>query len=210
MLLGLEPPSSGEVMLDGRRMGELGRMEVAGLVQPVFQDPYSSLNPRKTIASIISLPLRLQKTAGASDVGKRVDEIMELTGLPRRLAGAYPGQLSGGQRQRVAIARALIARPRLVICDEPTSALDVSIQSQILNMLQALRSELGLTFIIVSHNLAVIEHLADSVIVMSDGEIVERGDVDAIFAAPRHPYTRMLLDSVLTPDPSLGLPAVAV
>jgi peptide/nickel transport system ATP-binding protein len=197
------------VWLDGRPMAGLGRMEIASLVQPVFQDPYSSLNPRKTIASIISLPLRLRKTTGI-DIGKRVHEMMELAGLPRRLTGAYPSQLSGGQRQRVAIARALIARPRLVICDEPTSALDVSIQSQILNMLQDLRRELGLTFIIVSHNLAVIEHLADSVIVMSQGEIVERGEVDGIFAAPQHPYTRMLLDSVLTPDPSLGLPAVAV
>jgi peptide/nickel transport system ATP-binding protein len=137
---------------------------------------------------------------------KRVEEMMELVGLARRLYDNYPSQLSGGQRQRVAIARALINRPRMVICDEPTSALDVSVQSQILNLLQDLRRELGLTYLLISHNLAVVEHMADRVAVMYLGRIVEQTDTDTLFRAPRHPYTEALLKSVLTPEPGLGVP----
>ena len=131
---------------------------------------------------------------------------MELVGLPKRVFNAYPNQMSGGQRQRVAIARALINRPRMVICDEPTSALDVSVQSQILNLLQDLRAELNLTYVLISHNLAVVEHIATRVAVMYLGRIVEEAETGALFDAPRHPYSRALLDSVLTPDPSLGVP----
>ncbi len=206
ILLGLEAPTSGEVLLAGRATRDLSRLEMAALVQPIFQDPYLSLNPRKTVSSIISLPLRVRGSDVTAEIARKVTDIMELTGLPRRLAGAYPSQLSGGQRQRVAIARALVARPQVVVCDEPTSALDVSVQAQILNLLQDLRRELGLTYVLISHNLAVVEHLADEVLVMNQGEVVERGSVDDVFARPAHPYTRMLLASVLTPDPSLGLP----
>ena len=131
---------------------------------------------------------------------------MELVGLARRLYDNYPNQLSGGQRQRVAIARALINRPRMVICDEPTSALDVSVQSQILNLLQDLRRELGLTYLLISHNLAVVEHMADRVAVMYLGRIVEETPTDELFRAPKHPYTKALLQSVLTPEPGLGIP----
>ena len=131
---------------------------------------------------------------------------MELVGLARRLYDNYPSQLSGGQRQRVAIARALINRPRMVICDEPTSALDVSVQSQILNLLQDLRRELGLTYLLISHNLAVVEHMATRVAVMYLGRIVEEAETDALFRAPRHPYSEALLQSVLTPEPGLGVP----
>ena len=131
---------------------------------------------------------------------------MELVGLARRLYDNYPSQLSGGQRQRVAIARALINRPRMVICDEPTSALDVSVQSQILNLLEDLRRELGLTYLVISHNLAVVEHMARRVAVMYLGRIVEEADTDTLFGNPRHPYTAALLKSVLTPEPGLGVP----
>lgn len=206
MLLGLLPPTSGELLLEGAPISSLDRMAVARKVQPIFQDPYSSLNPRKTIGTIIGLPLTVQEGLSGDERRKRVEEMMERVGLPKRLAGNYPSQLSGGQRQRVAIARALINRPSIVVCDEPTSALDVSVQSQILNLLQDLRSEFGLTYLLISHNLAVVEHIADRVAVMYLGRIVEEAPTEALFAAARHPYSQVLLDSVLTPDPSLGIP----
>ena len=158
MMLGLLPPSSGEILFDGVPIQSIGRHDVARRVQPVFQDPYSSLNPRKTLAQIIGLPLDVHHVGARDERRARVEELMELVGLPRRLIYAYPSQLSGGQRQRVAIARALAMSPEVVICDEPTSALDVSVQAQILNLLRDLRRELNLTFVIVSHNLAVVEH----------------------------------------------------
>lgn len=206
MLLGLLPPTAGEIVLGGRPMSSLSRREVAGLIQPVFQDPYSSLNPRKSIGSIVALPLKIRGVAGAEARRTRAEEMMELVGLPRRLYDNYPSQLSGGQRQRVAIARALINRPRVVICDEPTSALDVSVQSQILNLLQDLRQDLGLTYLLISHNLAVVEHMATRVAVMYLGRIVEEADTEALFGSARHPYTAALLGSVLTPEPGLGIP----
>jgi peptide/nickel transport system ATP-binding protein len=206
MMMGLLAPSSGEILLDGKPISTLDRMTVARTVQPIFQDPYSSLNPRKTIGSIITLPLRVQGDRDPATWTKRAHEIMELVGLPKRVFNNYPNQLSGGQRQRVAIARALINRPKMVICDEPTSALDVSVQSQILNLLQDLRAELGLTYLLISHNLAVVEHIATRVAVMYLGRIVEQTDTGSLFDTPRHPYSRALLDSVLTPDPTLGVP----
>ncbi|MGD9828805.1 MAG: ABC transporter ATP-binding protein [Hyphomicrobiaceae bacterium] len=206
MLLGLLPPSSGAIEILGRPAASISRLEVSKLVQPVFQDPYSSLNPRKSIGSIIGLPLKVQGDPNPSTWRKRIEEMMELVGLPRRLFNNYPSQLSGGQRQRVAIARALINRPRMVICDEPTSALDVSVQSQILNLLQDLRTELGLTYVVISHNLAVVEHMATRVAVMYLGRIVEEADTETLFSRPRHPYTEALLQSVLTPEPGLGVP----
>jgi peptide/nickel transport system ATP-binding protein len=210
MMLGLLPPSSGEIVVGGMPIGRIDRLAIARRIQPVFQDPYSSLNPRKTLAQIIALPLEVHKIGTGEKRRARVEALMELVGLPRRLIYAYPSQLSGGQRQRVAIARALAMNPEIVICDEPTSALDVSVQAQILNLLQDLRRELGLTFVIVSHNLAVVEHMADRVAVMYLGRVIEAGPTAEIFARPRHPYTQTLLDSVLTPDPTRGLPAVAL
>ena len=206
ILLGLLPPSSGSIRVGGQPITGLARHEVAKLVQPVFQDPYSSLNPRKSIGSIIALPLKVQGGVDARAMRRRVEEMMELVGLARGLYDNYPNQLSGGQRQRVAIARALVNRPRIVICDEPTSALDVSVQSQILNLLQDLRRELGLTYLLISHNLAVVEHMADRVAVMYLGRIVEQADTDTLFRSPKHPYTEALLRSVLTPEPGLGIP----
>jgi peptide/nickel transport system ATP-binding protein len=206
MLLGLETPTGGSIKIQGKPVHQLGRLEIAGLLQPIFQDPYSSLNPRKSIGSIITLPLKVQGDPNPETWRRRAEEIMELVGLPSRVFQNYPSQLSGGQRQRVAIARALINRPQVVICDEPTSALDVSVQSQILNLLQDLRAELNLTYVVISHNLAVVEHMATRLAVMYLGRIVEEGDSEAVFAKPRHPYTEALLQSVLTPDPNLSVP----
>ena len=206
MMLGLLPPTGGEILLRGQPITALERKAIARTVQPIFQDPYSSLNPHKTIASIISLPLRVHGVGTAQEQIRWVREMMECVGLAPRLAQAYPNQLSGGQRQRVAIARALVMRPDLVVCDEPTSALDVSVQSQILNLLQDLQKELGLTYVLITHNLAVVEHMANRVAVMYMGQVVEEGEAAPLFARPRHSYTRMLLDSVLTPEPGLGLP----
>jgi len=210
MMLGLLLPTSGGIFVAGQPIHPIGRNEIARRVQPVFQDPYSSLSPRKTLAQIIALPLDVHNIGTREERRARVEELMELVGLPRRLIYAYPSQLSGGQRQRIAIARALAMSPEIVICDEPTSALDVSVQAQILNLLQELRRELNLTFVIVTHNLAVVEHMADRVAVMYLGRIIESGPTAQIFSAPRHPYTQTLLDSVLTPDPTRGLPEFAL
>jgi len=203
IILGLMPPSSGEVLVEGQHLATLDRRARARLIQPVFQDPYSSLNPRHRIRDIVALPLRAQ---GERDVDGKVIEMLGRVGLSAAMAERLPGQLSGGQRQRVAIARALILRPRIVVCDEPTSALDVSVQAQILNLLGELRRELGLTLVFISHNLAVVEHIATEVAVMYLGRIVEHAEVDALFRKAQHPYTKALLASVLTPEPGLGLP----
>jgi peptide/nickel transport system ATP-binding protein len=210
MLLGLQAPTGGDVLFDGKAIAGLDRIALARRIQPIFQDPYSSLNPRKTVGAIIALPLRVHRVGAASEWRRRVEAMMDLVGLARRFHDLYPAQLSGGQRQRVAIARALIMKPELVICDEPTSALDVSVQSQILNLLQDLRAELGLTYLLISHNLAVVEHMATRVAVMYLGRIVEEADTSTLFAAPRHPYTKALLASVLTPVPGLGLPDIGL
>ncbi len=206
MMLGLLPPTSGTLRLDGKAVGSADRIEVARILQPIFQDPYSSLNPRKSIGDIIMLPLRVQNDPNPETWQSRAEAIMDLVGLPKRVINNFPNQLSGGQRQRVAIARALINRPKIVICDEPTSALDVSVQSQILNLLQDLRSEFNLTYVLISHNLAVVEHMATRVAVMYLGRIVEQADTETLFKSPRHPYTEALLGSVLTPVPGLGVP----
>lgn len=206
MLLGLLEPTGGEILFDGKPLTRMNRLARARRVQPIFQDPYSSLNPRQTIEDIISLPLRVHRVGNSAQQASRVLEILDLVGLARRYAQSYPNQLSGGQRQRVAIARALVMKPEIVICDEPTSALDVSVQSQILNLLLDLRQELGVTYILISHNLAVVEHLATRVAVMYLGRVVEEKETEALFRNPQHPYTRALLDSVLTPEPGRGIP----
>jgi peptide/nickel transport system ATP-binding protein len=209
MILGLEKTTSGNLYIGGKNISEMPHRKIAKIIQPVFQDPYSSLNPRKTISKIISLPLRAQGLLkGGPELEERVDEIMEIVGLPAQLKYNYPNQLSGGQRQRVAVARALIMKPQMVLCDEPTSALDVSVQAQILNMLMDLRSELHLTYLFISHDLAVVEHIASRVAVMYLGRIVEEADARELFDNPSHPYTQALLESVLTPDPGMGLPSL--
>ena len=209
LILGLHAPTAGEVLVDGRRLDGMNRRERARLIQPVFQDPFSSLNPRRTVHDIVALPLAAQGIAGR-ETTERVNAMLERVGLTVEMAHRLPAQLSGGQRQRVAIARALVLRPRIVVCDEPTSALDVSVQAQILNLLAELRRDLGLTLLFISHNLAVVEHICDEVAVMYLGRIVERAATDALFRAPAHPYTRALLASVLTPEPGLGIPDVGL
>ncbi len=206
MLLGLLPPSGGHISLDGQDLRVLDRKAVARRVQPVFQDPYSSLNPRRRITSIVALPLEVHGIGSPAERRAQAIAMLDRVGLPARYADHTPGQLSGGQRQRVAIARALVMQPEIVICDEPTSALDVSVQAQILNLLMDLRREFGLTYVFISHNLAVVEHIATQVAVMYLGQVVEQAETATLFRTPRHPYTQALLASVLTPEPGLGVP----
>lgn len=210
VIMGLMPASEGDVLVDGRRLADLDRRERARLIQPVFQDPFSSLNPRHRVRDIVGLPLAAQGNIPASLRRERVTEMLVRVGLSPEMGERLPAQLSGGQRQRVAIARALVLRPRIVVCDEPTSALDVSVQAQILNLLAELRRELGLTYLFISHNLAVVEHVASEVAVMYLGRFVEHTDADSLFRDPQHPYTRALLASVLTPDPDQGIPDVGL
>ncbi|MEJ0079294.1 MAG: oligopeptide/dipeptide ABC transporter ATP-binding protein [Alphaproteobacteria bacterium] len=210
LILGLLAPTSGEALVDGRRLADLDRKARAQLIQPVFQDPFASLNPRRRVKDIVALPLVSQGTFSRHEIEQRVAAILERVGLSAEMGERMPAQLSGGQRQRAAIARALILEPRIVICDEPTSALDVSVQAQILNLLADLRRELKLTYIFISHNLAVVEHVASEVAVMYLGRIVERNETDSLFRAPRHPYTQALLASVLTPEPGRGVPDVGL
>ncbi|WP_430397949.1 ABC transporter ATP-binding protein [Ferrovibrio sp.] len=206
ILLGLLPPNAGEITLDGQPLAALGRRAVARRVQPIFQDPYSSLNPRRSLASLVALPLEVHGIGDAASRRRQAIEMLERVGLSSRYADRYARELSGGQRQRVAIARALVMRPDIVVCDEPTSALDVSVQSQIINLLLDLRRDFSLTYVFISHNLAVVEHIATRVAVMYLGRVVEQAETRHLFANPRHPYTRALLASVLTPEPQLGVP----
>ena len=166
-------------------------------VQMIFQDPFNSLNPRQRVESIIAEPLEIHcKEMSRHDRRARVGELLDQVGLPREAATRYPHEFSGGQRQRIGIARALAARPKFVVCDEPVSALDVSVQAQIVNLLQDLQEQLGLTYLFIAHDLAVVEHISDHVLVMYHGRIVESASADAIYADPQHEYTRRLLAAV--------------
>jgi oligopeptide transport system ATP-binding protein len=197
-VLGLQAPTAGRVLLDGR---EVDPRSAPGLVQPIFQDPWSSLDPRWPVERSIREPLDAQGIGTAAERQARVAELLEQVGLQPALAGRLPRELSGGQRQRVAIAAALAPRPRLIVADEAVSALDMLVQAQILNLIAALREELGVSILFITHDLAVVRHIADRVAVMYLGRIVEEGAVEEVFAAPRHPYTRALLDAHPEPDP---------
>jgi oligopeptide transport system ATP-binding protein len=204
-LLKLLAPTSGCIRFDGADLERLDRQATAGFrrrVQAIFQDPYSSLNPRMKVREIVGEPLYVHGLETGAGLARRVDRLLEHCGLPRRLAERYPHEMSGGQRQRVGIARALALEPELVVCDEPVSALDVSIQAQIINLLDDLRTELGLTYLFIGHDLSVVRHLCDRVAVMYLGKLVELADGDELFAHPRHPYTRALLSAVPLPDPA--------
>jgi peptide/nickel transport system ATP-binding protein len=199
MLLKVIEPTSGSITFDGRDVLNLGRAELRDFrqrVQAVFQDPYSSLNPMFTVGRIIEEPLIAYKRGGARERRDRVLELMDQVALPASMYRRYPAELSGGQRQRVAIARALALRPELIVCDEPVSALDVLVQDQILTLLRHLQDELGLSYLFISHDLAVVRLISDYVCVMKEGELVEAATSEEIFTSPRHPYTRRLLASI--------------
>ena len=210
LILGLLAPDSGDIAVEGQRVVDMDRKARARLIQPVFQDPFSSLNPLARVRDIVAMPLIAQGSFSRTEIARSVDEMLSRVGLTTEMGTRLPAELSGGQRQRVAIARALVLRPRIVVCDEPTSALDVSVQAQILNLLADLRRDLGLTYLFISHNLAVVEHVASDVAVMYLGRFVERAPTERLFAAPEHPYTKALLASVLTPEPGLGVPDVGL
>ncbi|MFT4118805.1 ABC transporter ATP-binding protein [Bradyrhizobium sp.] len=207
VLLGLLKPSSGDVLVDGQPLSSFSRLSLAALMQPVFQDPYSSLNPSKRIRDIVGLPLSVHKRPRSDEGGPVVEQLIRTVGLGPHHLDAYPSQLSGGQRQRVAIARALVVQPEILICDEPTSALDVSVQSQILNLLMELQARLKLTYVLISHNLAVVEHMATHLAIMYLGRVIETGDAASIFESPKHPYTQALVAAALPPIPSEELPS---
>jgi peptide/nickel transport system ATP-binding protein len=196
MLLGLLAPSSGNVLLHGREIDPRQRRAHARRIQPIFQDPYSSLNPRRTVADIVGVPLRIHQVGSRAEQQRTVRETLDLVGMPERTHQQYPNQLSGGQRQRVAIARALVLRPDILVCDEPTSALDVSVQAQILNLLMDLKAEFGLTYFFISHDLGVVEHISDRVVIMYLGRVVETAATAELFDRPLHPYTVALLNEV--------------
>ena len=192
VVAGLRAPTRGTVRFDGRAPDAASQRAI----QVVFQDPYGALDPRMPVSEIIAEPLRIQRIGTAADRRARAAELVEQVGLPRDALNRYPHEFSGGQRQRIAVARALAPGPRLIVADEPLSALDVSIQSQVLNLLRDLQAEHGLAYLFISHDLAVVHHLADRVAVLYLGRLVEVAARDALFARPAHPYTQALLDAV--------------
>jgi oligopeptide/dipeptide ABC transporter ATP-binding protein len=205
LILRLIEAQAGQILFEGRDIAGFNTDELRAYrrsAQIIFQDPYASLNPRMTIAQTLTEPLALHGLAEPSRRRQRVDEILRLVGLEPRFAQRYPHEFSGGQRQRIAIARAIAVEPKLIVCDEPVSALDVSIRSQILNLLRDLQQKFGLAYIFISHDLAVVKHVADDVAVMNLGQIVETGPAAALFATPRHPYSRALLSAIPIPSPS--------
>jgi peptide/nickel transport system ATP-binding protein len=206
-IMQLPPPTSGKVLFDGHDMTALGGEELRRTrtsMKMIFQDPISSLNPRRKVEDIIAEGLRIWNLGSKVDQEKKVDEMMLSVGLdPALQRGRRPHQFSGGQCQRISIARAVVTEPKLIICDEPVSALDVSVQAQILNLLEDMKSRYGLTLIFIAHDLAVVKNVSDRIVVMYLGKICEVGSPDVIYQHPAHPYTRVLLDAIPVPDPSI-------
>lgn len=206
-ILRLIEPTDGEVIYQGENIVGCSKEKMKELrkeLQIIFQDSYESLNPRMTVSQAIQAPLIIQKIYKASDrVGleKKTHEMMDLVGLARRVANSYPHELDGGRRQRIGIARALALNPKFIVCDEPVSALDVSIQAQVLNLMQDLQQQLGLTYMFITHDLSVVKHLSSSIVVMYLGQMVEQGTPEQLFNDPRHPYTKALLSAIPIPDP---------
>ncbi|MGE5669430.1 MAG: ABC transporter ATP-binding protein [Betaproteobacteria bacterium] len=201
LVVGLYPPSSGAITYAGEDIAALaagrGQRSLRRRLQMIFQDPYASLNPRWRVVDIVAEPIRAHRLiVGRQAIRARVDALLTHVGLAAADGQKYPHQFSGGQRQRISIARALASEPEFLVCDEPTSALDVSVQAQVLNLMRDLQRELGLTYLFISHNLAVVHHVADRVGVMYLGRLVELADKKALFGSPQHPYTRMLLDAI--------------
>ena len=207
LLARLIEPTSGTVLLDGADVTGASSKELLKLrrdIQIVFQDPYACLNPRHSIGQSIGTPIRIQKTMSRTDEKKRVQELMELVGLNVEHYNRFPHEFSGGQRQRAGIARALALQPKVIIADEPVSALDVSIQAQILNLLEKLQADLNLSYVFIAHDLSVVRHIADEVAVMYLGKIVEIGTPEDVYGAPAHPYTQALMSAVPVPNPQIG------
>jgi ABC-type oligopeptide transport system ATPase subunit len=205
LVMALDQPTSGRVELLGRDLHRLPREELRQArrdVQMVFQDPYGSLDPRQTIGRIVTEPLAAQGDVGRDEQRERASEVLASVGLRASDLGKYPHEFSGGQRQRIAIARALITRPRLIVADEPVSALDVSVQAQVLNLMQDLQAQFGITYMLISHDLAVVHHLCDDVAVLWQGRIVEQGPPGQLFESAQHPYTRALLEAVPEAEPA--------
>ena len=203
----LDEPTAGQVVLDGRDITHLsaGRMRpLRREIGMIFQDPYSSLNPRHTVGTIIGAPLHVQGVETEHGVKRAVQDLLELVGLNPEHYNRYPYEFSGGQRQRIGVARTLALKPKLIVADEPVSALDVSIQAQVINLLDDLQGEFGLSYVIIAHDLAVVRHIADQVAVMYLGKIVELADRDELYASPRHPYTVALLSAVPVPEPMVA------
>jgi peptide/nickel transport system ATP-binding protein len=203
-VLQLTKPTSGSIRFEGREIAGLSRRRMRPLrrdMQMIFQDPYASLNPRKRVGQIVGDPLRRQGVASGSELRGRVHELLDRVGLSAEHYNRFPHEFSGGQRQRIGIARALALQPKLVIADEPVSALDVSIQAQIVNLLDDLQDELGLTYLFVAHDIGVVRHISDRIAVMHDGKIVEQGLADQVCERPQHDYTKQLLAAVPIPDP---------
>ena len=205
LLTRLLEPTAGSIVLDGRDISHLsaGRMRpLRRDIQMIFQDAYSSLNPRHTVGTIVGAPFRLQKVKTEHGVRRAVQDLLELVGLNPEHYNRYPHEFSGGQRQRIGIARTLALRPKLIVADEPVSALDVSIQAQVVNLLEDLQDELGLTYVLIAHDLSVVRHVSDRVAVMYLGKIVELGGKDSVYTTPMHPYTVALMSAVPVPEPS--------
>jgi ABC-type oligopeptide transport system ATPase subunit len=212
LVMALDTPTSGRVTLLGRDLHRLPREELRVArrdFQMVFQDPYGSLDPRQTVGRIVAEPLSAQGDVGRAEQQRQASAALEAVGLRSNDLGKYPHEFSGGQRQRIAIARALITRPRLIVADEPVSALDVSVQAQVLNLMQDLQKEFGITYMLISHDLAVVHHLCDDVAVLWQGRIVEQGPPDKLFSAAEHPYTRTLVEAVPQAEPPARKPVAA-
>lgn len=205
-ILRLIEPTSGTVRFKGQDLTQLGTAEMRSLrrnMQIIFQDPYASLNPRMTVEDILGEPLDIHRICGSKHERKqRILKLLDICGLRREAVYRYPHEFSGGQRQRICIARALAVEPEFIVCDEPVSALDVSIQAQIVNLMQDLQKELGLTYLFIAHDLKVVEHISTRVAVMYLGKIVEMADAEDLYADPKHPYTRALLSAIPIPDPN--------
>jgi peptide/nickel transport system ATP-binding protein len=203
-VLRLIAPTSGSIRFEGNEIAGLSRRRMRPLrreMQMIFQDPYASLNPRKRIGQIVGNPLKLQGVASGAELRRQVQGLLERVGLSPEHYDRYPHEFSGGQRQRIGIARAIALKPKLIVADEPVSALDVSIQAQIVNLLDDLQDELGLTYLFVAHDIGVVRHISDRIAVMHDGKIVEEGTADQVCEQPRDAYTRKLLSAVPIPDP---------
>ena len=203
LLLHLLENSGGRIAFDGEDISNIKenrRRELCKQMQMIFQDPFSSIDPRKTVRQTIEEPLRVFRRGNRQEMDKQVDEIMDLVGISKRIRNAYPHELDGGRRQRVGIARALILKPRFIVCDEPVSALDVSIQAQIINLMLELQETMGLTYIFITHDMSVVRHVSNNILVMYLGQVVETSECEALFQAPFHPYTKALLSAVPVPD----------